>query len=593
MRSNGTTVLLAAICMVSSGLLALLVASGQGALLPLTLYAVALGSVIAIVYRIAPTAKPDRSRSALNWVDLGAIGGLMAMQLAGLLYMLRFPYHYVQDEFITGYTSYTLGPIPEVHWFAGYPEPGAWIAQFPILYYALQVPFIAVLGLSLETVRISTWPYHLLTVALVYLIGREMLPGRVWAAVAGLLYIFLAPNLYMAGYGMHNISSAFFFVAALYCAIRMVSGDNRWWLVACGLFATMAYLTYTSSYLTIPLLVLFIVLAALARRTWVPIRQFGMVLFIVAVGLLPFVVHALTQANYFIQRGDQVNAIERLFGEDSSNEIDASPAEQFIEHVQTNLRALYYPGIGGVTDYWFGKQALFDPLTLGLIIAGLVTGLFYGWRERQVIAPVAVATVLATFVFGMFLTLPAGGFHRTTLAFPFLALLIALVLLLLWQFTARLVRKPHLRHAAPSTLIALFILINLHSLHTMVREDESISTLTDSVPIVEFIETELALGKQVLISAFHNYHLEREIVVRTGDVYPVDLVSFDEALQQAEHDVVILFRPNDEQISRLNDMYPSGRIIDSVMGTDLRRHKIYVPARLEEDRAIYQSERPR
>ncbi|HSH34896.1 hypothetical protein, partial [Schnuerera sp.] len=74
-----------------------------------------------------------------SWVDSGdvvPILGTMALQLGVLIYMSTLPYHYVQDEFITGYTSYTLPALSEIQWFAGYPAPGEWIAGFPILYYA-------------------------------------------------------------------------------------------------------------------------------------------------------------------------------------------------------------------------------------------------------------------------------------------------------------------------------------------------------------------------------------------------------------------------------------------------------------------------
>ncbi|TVR75412.1 MAG: hypothetical protein EA415_04055, partial [Sphaerobacteraceae bacterium] len=240
----------------------LLVASGHGRLPALALMIGSVGLIIGALYQSTRSAPVSQSapEPALTRDDVPLLGAIVLIQLVGLLYMQTFPLHYVQDEFITGYTSYTLPSLTEIEWFRGYPGPGEWIAGFPILYYALQKPFIELFGLSLETIRISTWPYHLISAGLVYLIGKEVFRCRPWAVVAAVIFVFLAPNLYMAGYGMHNISSTCFFLAAFYAALRMVRDEDRRWIALSGVASIMAYLTYTSSYLTLPLIGLFILL---------------------------------------------------------------------------------------------------------------------------------------------------------------------------------------------------------------------------------------------------------------------------------------------------------------------------------------------
>jgi hypothetical protein len=569
------TVALILICLGLNAGLVLFVASWRGTLLPLSIYLLAVATCIAAIY----STTEERSQRAKNGgpagVDLAVVAAIMGAQLVALLYITSFPYHYVQDEFITGYTSYTLGPLREIHWFAGYPEPGTWIAGFPILYYALQVPFIELLGLSLETIKISTWPYHLMTAGLVYLIGREVFSNRIWAAASAAVYIVLAPNLYMAGYGMHNISSTFFFLAAFYCAVLMVKRDSRTWAVACGVFATMAYLTYVSSYLTVPLILLFVLMASISQRSRRPLELFGIALVVVVVGLVPFVTYALTDDNYFTQRGDQVNAVAEFYGEESGN-----VSERLLDHFATNFRSLYTPGIGGVTDYWFGKQALFDWLTLTLLATGLGLAIYRGFARNDALLLAVVASVLATFLFGMFLTLPAGGFHRTTLAFPFVALLIVLAVNALATLVPKLFRPQAFRIAVPAALLGVFLVINVLNVRTMVQEDEEISSLTDSVPITDFIEENIPRGTPIVISAFPNYHLERELVVRTGDAYEVSIRPFDEVVDEAGQAVVILFRPDEAQIHRLEARYGDGRFVDAVNGTDLTRHVIFTTGSL-------------
>jgi 4-amino-4-deoxy-L-arabinose transferase-like glycosyltransferase len=559
----------------------LAVSDGRGTLFPLFLYLLSIASCIALLYGRIPERRSLSWAIALNRRDIGILGGVMGLQLAALAYFSSFPLHYVQDEFITGYASYTLPAFHEINWFAGYPPEGQFIAQFPILYFALQKPFLVLLGPSLEAIRIATWPYHLLTAALVYLLGRELFRHRLWAAASAVVYVVLAPNLYMAGYGTHNISSTFFFLAAFYFARLMLRHESRGYAVVCGVFATLGYLTYTSSYLTIPLLALFVTLVTWSRRGRQPFDLFSIVLVIVVVGLLPFVTYAFSNHNYFLQRGDQVNAIEAFWGEDGIGaRSDESPSRLFWEHVKLNVESLHTPGIGGITDYWFGKQALFESLTLYLLLLGIAVAVVSGLARRRALDLMVVSVVLATFMFGMLLTLPAGGFHRTTMAFPFVALLIVLAVRFLvsplWRFT----KRGLVRMTPVIAIVITFAVINVQSAETMVRAEEEISGLLDSVPITEFVEQGAPPGSRIVISAFWNYHLRQEILVRTGEAYEVEVKPFDRALDAADDHVIVLWRPSPEQLERLREEHPHGKLIDAVNGTPLERHRIFVPGEL-------------
>jgi hypothetical protein len=553
----------------------MIVIGGNGRWPGLILMLAGLGfAFVALSSSDFPASHDEKSvEPALTRADIPLLGIVFFAQLAGLLYMQRFPFHYVQDEFITGYTSYTLPSISSINWFTGYPTPGEWIAGFPVLYYALQRPFIELFGLSLETIRISTWPYHLISAGLVYLIGKELFRCRPWAMVAGIIFVFLAPNLYMAGYGMHNISSTCFFFAALYATIRMMQGDARRWIALAGISTIMAYLTYTSSYLTIPILGLFVLLTSLIQRSWQPWLRFGWVLAIVSIGLSPFLAHALTEHNYFTERGDQVNAVSTILLDSERD----SPVGDFTDHLWLNVQGLYTSGIGGVTDYWFGHQSLFDWLTLGLLIAGIGLAIFQGIQQRDPVQLTIVGTVFAVFVFGMLLTLPAGGFHRTSMAFPAIALLITLTLRTVVDTIPQLRERQLLHAGVTGFALTLTLLINMSSLQRMIHPDEDISGLTDSVPITGFIEDQVGPGIDIIISSFPNYHLERELIVRTGDQYDVRIEPFDDAVEHGDSAVIILFQPPPEQIHRLEARFGGGEFVDEWDGHTLDRHLIWVP----------------
>jgi hypothetical protein len=570
---NRVTITLLIATLLLSMATVLLVVSGEVRLLTLIVHISALAcGIAAFWYLPSSSAKPGSDR----WIeraDLPLIGAVLLVQLISLLYMQTFPFHYVQDEFITGYTSYTLPSFTEIEWYRGYPGPGEWIAGFPVLYYALQKPFIELFGLSLETIRVSTWPYHLLSAALVYLIGKEFFRCRPWAVVATVLYVALAPNLYMAGYGMHNISSTFFFLAAFYAAVRMLRTDDRRWVIVSGLFGAMAYLTYTSSYLTLPLIGALTGLSAPFARGWRPLIRFGQVTFIALLGLVPFLTYAVAHDNYFTERGDQVNAVSSFYTSDDV----ANPTSELLDHILLNVQSLYTPGIGGVTDYWFGKQALFDWFTLGFLFAGIIIAALQGIRHRAALNLAIVATILMTFLFGMLLTLPAGGFHRTSLAFPAIAILIALTIRTIIDTVPYLQANARLQAVGTGVLMILIGLINISMLQTMVSEDEEVSGLTDSVPVTSYIGENIPVGSDIIISSFPNYHLERELIVRTGDEYHVRIEPFNDAIEHAGEVSIVLFQPSSDQLHRLEARYAEGTFIEQYEGHELRRHVIWVP----------------
>jgi 4-amino-4-deoxy-L-arabinose transferase-like glycosyltransferase len=567
-----------AIFAVSTIGLFLVVSGGEGALIALLLYLLSISSCLALLYGRRLRRDVLQRVFPIEGADLAVLCGVLSLQLVALVYFSSFPLHFVQDEFITGYASYELPAFHEIDWFAGYPPEGQFIAQFPILYFALQKPFLVLLGPSLEAIRVSTWPYHLLTVALVYLLGREVFGRRGWAAAAAVIYVLLAPNLYMAGYGTHNISSTCFFLASVYFATLMMRRNSRGYAVACGVTATLGYLTYTASYLTIPLLLLFVALVAAFQWSRRPFELFSIVLVIVVVGLLPFVSHAFSGHNYFLQRSDQVNSISAFWGEDGrGRQSDESAFRLFRDHVRLNIQSLYTPGIGGITDYWFGKQALFDRLTLALLLIGMAVATVGGLTRRRGLALLVVSVPLATFVFGMLLTLPAGGFHRTTLAFPFVALLIALALRFAFDLLRRVTDQRAAHVVSTSLLVGALALANLTSALTMVRAEEEISALLDSVPMTEFIEREIPPGSRIVIAAFGNYHLRQEIYIRTGGAYRVDVRPFEEALEGAGASVIVIWRPSAEQLDTLREARLDGRVLDQVYGVPLEHHRIFVP----------------
>ena len=90
------------------------------------------------------------------------------------------------------------------------------------------------------------------------------------------------------------------------------------------------------------------------------------------------------------------------------------------------------------------------------------------------IQPWKLRSFFTTFFLGMVLTVPVGAFHRIYISFPFIALIISIGIGLTFK-------KIKYHSALILGLIFLFGFSNLISVQKMIKEDQNISILTDSV----------------------------------------------------------------------------------------------------------------
>ena len=503
---------------------------------------------------------------------------LVVLQLALARYFGSFPQHFQHDEFITAFISYQLPDISLIQWFVGYPDKDAWVAQFPIIFFALQKPFFMLLGPTVDAVRISVWPYLALTTIYLYLIARELSPRPAFAFVAGLCAIIFAPNLYLSSIGVHFHSATFFLVASSYHLLRLLRTERRADAVLCGLFAAAAYLTYPSSYIALPLLLGFVALESLARRSTRPLRLFLPSLAVFAFTLLPFVVSALTGTNFLLERVEQVNAFGgTIYGQPALARGDQAQAF-LLWQVEENVMSLYEPGHAAtVSGYLFGNQAFFSPLALCLFILGSLVGLyraaFHGERGYLLVS----AALLAAFASGMLLTLPAGAFHRVSVVYPFVGLTIALgaflpVAALDSGALRRLGALPAARVAALA-LVAAFCVTSLSRASQMVQPDQT----HDSPTLARYVEENVPEGDTVGIAFARNYHLGRELFFRTGGRQFVT-GSVADILADPPSSVFVLAYPTLPDVIEIRERFPGALFVVEVDGVRMRDHYIVVTA---------------
>ena len=507
--------LLALLCLAASGLVAARVVEGDGRLGTLALY---LGSLVGYLWLLGLRAMP-RVRLSRAWLLPGA---LAVLQLAAAAYFASPPAHFHYDEFITAYASLTLGPIQSIDWFAAYP-PSGWVAKFPIPFFALQAPLLHLLGPSVEAVRVSTWPYLVGIVVYLWLLARTHFPER-WPAFAAVaLLVGLAPSLYLSSLGVHFASSTLCLLAAVYHWTRKSPGHS----VLCGVWVALCYLTYTSSYLALPLLAPFALAAPLLG-----LRALGAF----AATVLPFGVYAASHHNYFWERPTQVKAAWSW------------------QTLADALATLYGPG-GGVTHYHFGHLSFFEPLTPGLLLVGALVAARLAWRERRETRLIPIAAIAMAFVFGVVMTNPPGALHRLGVALPFVALLLAAALRAL---PGRLV---------PGAVLAALLCANWLHAEAMIRAEP----MPPSVPIAQLLVRELPPGTNLTIAADPTFHLERELFFRTGNAFRMETGWWDDISEDLEGEPVVLYMPSAESLAELDRRFPGGRLFE------LEKHAVWLP----------------
>jgi len=325
------------------------------------------------------------------------------------------------DDLLTATFSQNYRPLT-THFFSGIPDSTEWVAKFPTPYFLFQKIFLHIFGATILTVKLSVLPYVLIVSWMTYLIGAALI-GPVAGAAAVVIYAFMAVSIYHETLGLHFISSTAIFMIFFYTILRAQTDKKTFWYAASGITCGLCYLSYTSSYIAFPILLIAFLTAFLQKKPfvtkWVVWSLIGM-----SVVILPFFTYATVVENYF---GGRINQVSLLTGSWSAGKLTAFSVPMVLvllyESLSVSVLSLVKNGIGGHGGYLFNQQAFFHPTGLIFFLSGLLYALL-GMKNHNGMR-LALLTVLLTFFTGMVLTIPPPAFHRLTLAFPFIAIISA------------------------------------------------------------------------------------------------------------------------------------------------------------------------
>lgn len=525
-----------------------------------------IGSIIAAWHALPEIPQKKKELPPMNrfiWEtrDIRILFFIGMAELGILWYFSSIPAHYHQDEFITAYTSWSLPPITKLDWFAAYPP--VWVSQFPVLFHILQQPFFLA-SPNVEAIRISVWPYAILITVSLYFLARTLFSRRI-AVIAILMYIIFAPNVYLSSMGLHFMSATAFYMALIGQLAFFFQTKNARHAKWAGLWCGLCYLTYTSSYVAYPVLALIVLLAFIMIRERYIIHGFLVATIISLLVLAPFITYAKVANNFFVQRIDQVNIFWGSWHDGTS----ASPLlERVTTHVVDAIKALVEPNVGGLGGYNFGKQGLLDPFTATLLVVGLVV-LVLGVIKRNYKYVFLLIALFVPFLSGYVLTTHPPPFHRLSIIYPLLTLLIALGT----DRVASLVKGRFVLF----TMIIIVAITNIHHAWAMIQGDKSIYPQNSRV-IGEYINTTVPQGETIHIAAYPSFYLGQELLFRTNNRYTLVTDESRTILKTyTGNNMLVLLNPSEETTRTLRQTYPDHVLITHLGDVSLGDLAIFQP----------------
>jgi hypothetical protein len=338
------------------------------------------------------------------------------------------------DDMLTAYFSATEN-FSKVNFFSGIPSDKIqWQSQFPTPFFALQKIFFMIFGESMLTIKLSMIPYILIISIMLFLITKKIL-GTKDAYFAVILYAFFAISLYYETLGLIFTSSTAIFMLFFYFMLRELKNNDLLSAVFSGISCGFCYLFYMTSYIALPIMVIFFTLQLLQVRKLSVIKNFlfASISFLIVLG--PFLTYAYKFDNYFTSRTNQVSLLTGTWsGAKDRIAKGESPLVPLKENAINSFRSFYIPGIGGAGGFDFAHQAVFDSFTLLIVISGCVIGVLY--MIIKIEFSFVFIVIIASYM-TIVLAVPPPGYHRFTLAFPFLALLSSLPFYVVLSLTKR------------------------------------------------------------------------------------------------------------------------------------------------------------
>lgn len=325
------------------------------------------------------------------------------------------PHRFHGDDLITAYFSATE-KFSQINFFSGIPSRATdWVTQFPNTFFMLQKIFFFLFGESLLSVKLSIIPYVIIVSVFLYLIVKTIC-NRLSGYIAVLLYAFFPISLYFETLGLHFISSTAAFMIFFYLIILHLQKKKEIYAILIGISAGLCFLFYTTSYIALPLMIVFFAIQLIRERKLQILYHLLIAIFSLLIFLGPFITYAFTADNYFTSRMSQVSLLSGTW----SVEREKPPFEALGQNFLLSLQSMYENGPGGQGGYLFAHLALFNRYSLILFIIGAIIAWSLILSKIEILY--IFLAIIASFM-TMVLAIPPPAYQRFALSFPFLVII--------------------------------------------------------------------------------------------------------------------------------------------------------------------------
>jgi 4-amino-4-deoxy-L-arabinose transferase-like glycosyltransferase len=406
------------------------------------------------------------------------------------------------DDMLTAYFSahYNLlktnflAPVP--------PNLVDWVCQFPSPFFFLQKLFFIFFGESLLSVKLSVIPYVLIVSLMLFLIVKEIFNNKV-GVLALVLYAFFAPSIYLETLGLHFISSTAIFMIFFYFLLLHLKSRKLKNLILAGIFCGLCYLFYSSSYIALPILFLFFFWELITKNNrLLTIRNYFVGFILSLLILFPFFFIMIRYHNFYIaNRAAQVSLLGGEWSTPGKTVKSTSTAIQIVfSNFKISFQSIYKNNIGGHGGYNFGHFAFFDKFNMVLFILGLILSCFLMIRRKKQEIFFIIIVVSISFIIGVVLTIPPPAFHRFSLAFPFLIILMVTP----FYFIFKMSKKCWIIFSITVLILCFYIAINFNYF----KQQEKSELVSENIKLSKII-IEKFPKRNIYIASFPGFVFEK------------------------------------------------------------------------------------
>jgi len=290
----------------------------------------------------------------------------------------------------------------------------------PPLVFLVQHWFIKIFGVNLWGIRLSSAFFGLLSIYLLFLIGRKLFSQKVGLMATGLL----AANVLMVSLSrtaMQEAQVIFFILLTVYLFLK--AGDNpRWYLASGAVFGLALLSKYTAIFLVIPLLIYLLFYNRSAFRKQ---HLYGGIL----IGLIvfsPVVIYNLLLYKTFGHFDFQLSHVL------------AQEVSYWQEVPGKEIGTMAERAVGIFKNFWWYNSSVFNLLAL----VGLVFLMVQAWLRKKSPSASSYLLLVLIIITNLFFYLIIGpGIRFLTIIIPWLALSIALAVVWLIESKLKTIKR--------------------------------------------------------------------------------------------------------------------------------------------------------